>query len=118
MTTVERIKAICKERHIPLARLERDCGFANAYISQLRKGTVPNDRLIKIADYLSVSPAYLSGLEEQAEVGDVIRSDQERKLLLSFRGAGKMTDEEYEEWQSVFEATLDVYLKARGKKRQ
>ena len=118
MTTVERIKAICKERKIPLARLERDCGFANAYISQLRKGTVPNDRLMKIADYLSVSPAYLSGLEEQVEVGDVVRSDHERKLLLSFRGAGKLTDEEYADLQSMFEATLDVYLKARGKKRQ
>lgn len=36
MTSVERVKTICKERKIPLSRLERECGFANGYISQLK----------------------------------------------------------------------------------
>lgn len=64
MTSVERVKAICKERGIPLSRLERECGFANAYVSQLKKGTFPEDRLRKIADYLKLSPEYLATGEE------------------------------------------------------
>lgn len=37
MNTVDRIKEICKERRIPLSRLEKACGFANGYIGQLKK---------------------------------------------------------------------------------
>lgn len=64
MNTVDRIKAICKERKIPISRLERDLGFGNAYISQLRKGDMPFERLTKVAEYLHVSEKYLSTGEE------------------------------------------------------
>ena len=59
MNSVERVKAICKERKIAISKLEKDCGFANGYIGQLRKGTFPADRLSTIAAYLSLSPEYL-----------------------------------------------------------
>lgn len=59
MNTVERIKKICKERKIPLSKMERELGFANGYISQLRKGTLPADRLMKIAEYLNEDYDYL-----------------------------------------------------------
>jgi len=65
MNSVERVKAICKERKIPIARLERDLGFANAYIAQLRKGEFPGERLHSIADYLGVSVDYLLYGEER-----------------------------------------------------
>ncbi len=39
MTSVERVKAICKGRKIPISRLEKDLGFGNGYIGQLKKGT-------------------------------------------------------------------------------
>ncbi len=64
MTTVEKVKAICKERKIPISRLERDLGFANGYIGQLKKGTFPDDRLSAIADYLNVQVSYLTGESE------------------------------------------------------
>ena len=60
MNTVERIKALGKERKTPVSRLEKELGFANGYIGQLKKGTVPNDRLMKIADFFNVSPEYLT----------------------------------------------------------
>ena len=60
MNTVERIKAICKERKIAISKLEKDCGFANGYIGQLRKGTMPDDRLNTVSDYLGISAAELS----------------------------------------------------------
>lgn len=54
MNTVEKIKKICKDRKIPVSRLEKDLGFANGYISQLKKGTIPYDRLLKICKYLDI----------------------------------------------------------------
>ena len=55
MNSVERVKELCKERKIPISKLEKDLGFSNGYIGQLRKGVFPSDRLILIADYLKVS---------------------------------------------------------------
>ena len=63
MNSVERVKAICKERKLPISKLEKDLGFSNGYIGQLRKGTFPAERLIAIAEYLSVSTDYLLGKE-------------------------------------------------------
>ena len=33
MNSVERVKAICKERKIPISRLEKECGFSNGYLN-------------------------------------------------------------------------------------
>lgn len=64
MNSVEKVKALCKERKIPISRLEKELGYANGYIGQLRKGTFPNDRLVEIANYLNVPTAYLTGEEQ------------------------------------------------------
>lgn len=69
MNTVERIKMICKERKIPLSRLERECGFSNGYIGQLRKGSIPDDRLLKIANYLGMTVDQLTGVQTDAQPG-------------------------------------------------
>lgn len=67
MNCVERVKQICKERKIPISRLEKDLGFSNGYIGQLKKGIFPADRLSKIASYLNLSAEYLMG--ESGDVG-------------------------------------------------
>lgn len=59
MNSVDLVKSICKERRIPISKLERDLGYANGYIGQLRKGTFPANRLSEIAQYLSVPVEYL-----------------------------------------------------------
>lgn len=61
MDSVEKVKNICKQRKIPISRLERDLGYSNGYISQLRKGVFPSDRLIEIANYLDVPLGSLIG---------------------------------------------------------
>lgn len=66
MDSVERVKVICKGRKLAISKLEKDLGFGNGYISQLRKGMFPADRLAKIAAYLSVSEEYLLYGEEKA----------------------------------------------------
>lgn len=60
MNTVERIKMICKERKIPISKLEKECGFGNGYINQLRKGSIPDDRLRVVSDFLKISVDELS----------------------------------------------------------
>lgn len=37
MNSVDRVKELCKEYKIPVSRLEKELGFSNGYISQLRK---------------------------------------------------------------------------------
>lgn len=66
MTSVDRVKALCKERKIPISKLERDCDFSNGYIRGLREGKFPSDRLQVIADYLHVSVPWLLNGEEEA----------------------------------------------------
>lgn len=61
MNSVERVKKLCKDRKIPISRLEKELGFANGYISQLRKGVFPSNRLVEIAEYFGVSVDYLLG---------------------------------------------------------
>ena len=59
MNSVDLVKKICKERKIPLSRLERELGYGNGYIGQLRKGTIPSDRAVDIAKYLGIDLQYL-----------------------------------------------------------
>lgn len=66
MNSVERVRKLCKERKIPVYRLEKDLGYANGYINQLRKGVFPADRLLEIANYFSVSVDFLmTGVETE-----------------------------------------------------
>lgn len=76
MNCVERIKAICKERKIPISKLERDLGFANGYIGQLRKGVLPSDRLVQVAEYLSVTPNYLISGEDKITTPTLTEKDR------------------------------------------
>ena len=75
MNAVERVKTICKERKIPISKLESDCGFANGYIGQLRKGVFPDDRILKIAEYLNVSVDYLMTGKEVEFIVETARKD-------------------------------------------
>ena len=59
LTCVERIKNICRSRHIPISQLEKECGFANGYIGKLKEGTMPADRLLQVSHYLNMSYEYL-----------------------------------------------------------
>lgn len=87
MTTTERILSICKDRGIPIYRLEKACGFSNAYISRLKKGFIPDEKLSLIADYLGLSMDFL----KHGEAGDADPPPPESKeiemLLMEARKA-------------------------------
>lgn len=80
MNTVERIKQLCKQRGIPISKLEKDLGFANGYIGQLRKGVLRSDRLNVIAEYLQVSSNYLMGNEKEQKKTPVLTAKDERDI--------------------------------------
>lgn len=61
MDSVELVKKICKERKIPISKLETKCEFSNGYIRKLKEGKFPSDRLVKIAEFLNVTTDYLLG---------------------------------------------------------
>ena len=88
MNAVDRIKEICAERKIAISRLEKDLGFSNGYIAQIKDGAIRADRLLAIASYLGVEPAYLltGEKEKPATDGDGFESefnlsDNQKKLL-------------------------------------
>ena len=54
MTSVEKIRELCKQRGIAVSKLERDCGFSNGYIRGLRHGQLPIDKVARVAEYLNV----------------------------------------------------------------
>jgi len=104
MTSRDRVIAICKERNLPISRLEADCGFSNGYIRSIKRG-LPADRLFKIAEYLGVSPAYLNtGIEEESaakpeetdddlmELRQAMRERPEVAFLMKLAVNGKTSD--------------------------
>lgn len=121
MTTVERIKSICKERNIPISRLEKDLNFGNAYIAGLKKGTVPDDRLKLIAEYFGVSVDYLiTGkekeggekyylTEETAKMAQAIFENRELRMLFD-----AAQDASPDDLQTVHSMLLALKRKERG----
>ena len=64
MDPIQRIKYLCEMSEISVSKLERECGFSNSYLSNLRAGKMPADRLQKVADYFQVSTKFLLTGEE------------------------------------------------------
>lgn len=81
MNSVERVKFICKQRKIPISKLEKDLGFSNGYIGQLRKGIFPADRLAQISEYLSCTPEFLLYGSEKENAPAQIESERDKEIL-------------------------------------
>ena len=89
--SVQLVRDICKQRSIPIAKLEKDCGFANGYLNPKKQTKLPYDRAIVIAEYLDISPDYiLNGKQKNTPAGsdkraDIELSQAERDLICKFR---------------------------------
>lgn len=82
MSTVDKVKKICKSRKIPISRLEKDLGFSNGYINQLRKGTFPSDRLALISKYLDVPISELLG-DNVSDTSDTLTASDRKDIAKS-----------------------------------
>lgn len=92
MNSVEIVKALCKERKVPISKLEKTLGFGNGYVSQLKKGTFPSDRLSLIAEYFNVSVSYLLGEEKEKPTLSGEQISEAKKKVID--GLEDMTEEE------------------------
>lgn len=120
MNSVERVKQICKDKKIPISKLERDLGFSNGYIRQLKKGVFPDNKLISIAHYLNVTVEYLmtgKSTEWNPELTEKDERDLKTKLndILNSLDSdtGLMFDGEPldEETRELFTASLEHALR-------
>ena len=104
MTTVQLVKDICKTRGIPISKLEKSCGFANGYISQLKKGDIPSNRLVKISEYLDLPLSYfleLSKLNDEDSMIEIYLTDPSIKKMVLFAG-GKIPLEHRKKYINAF----------------
>ena len=52
---IERIKEICKQKKIPVSKLEKDLGYGNGYLNPKKVSDIKASRLLEILDYLEIS---------------------------------------------------------------
>lgn len=91
MDLKERIKYLCKIKHISMNSVEESLGFAKGYLSKLDKSKPNSAKMIKIAEFFNVSVEYLmTGINSSpttpAELTDYIKpfSDKENELVETF----------------------------------
>ena len=119
MDSVELVLKICKERGIPISKLERDCGFSNGYVKKLKEGKFPSDRLQKIADYLNIDIATLLGLdrqisfektyyfnEETAKLAQEMYEDKDMQSLFHIKS--KMDPKKFEAYMNFIKAQFKL----------
>ncbi len=120
MDGVELVKKICKERKIPISRLERDCGFSNGYIRKLQEGKFPSDRLLKIAQYLDVPFSYLMTGEEKEDSKRYYLNDETAEMaqkLFENRDLRVLFDAAKDASPEDLKTTYDMLMALKRKER-
>lgn len=120
MDSVELVKKICKERKIPISRLERDCGFSNGYIRKLQEGKFPSDRLLKIAQYLDVPFSYLMTGEEKEDSKRYYLNDETAEMaqkLFENRDLRVLFDAAKDASPEDLKTTYDMLMALKRKER-
>ena len=80
---VEKIRAICKAKGIPVSRLEKDLGYANGYLNPKKAETLRLDRVAEIAQYLGVPLSDIDDNSPENRTVSMLQSlrDEDRALL-------------------------------------
>ena len=88
-TTVERVREICKEKGIPISKIERDLGFGNGYLNPQKAKEIKLDRAVAISKYLSVSLGDLLGYDDDSKTPALTSkgglSEKDIRLIQWFR---------------------------------
>lgn len=75
----ERIRTLCKEKGYTITGMEKDLGFSKGSLSKIDKSNPSQDRVLKIANYLGVSPeSIMTGKNADGE--DYYIDDEAREL--------------------------------------
>ena len=73
MEIVNNIRSLCKEKGIPISKIEKDLGYGNGYFNPKKLKSIPSDRLVEIAEYLNMSVNELLECESGSILGKNIR---------------------------------------------
>lgn len=66
LNSVQYVRSVCREKNIPIAKLEKECGFANGYLNPKKIAKIPYDRAQLISKYLAIPvEAILEGGENK-----------------------------------------------------
>lgn len=76
MTTLERIKDLCKQFNISVTILEENLNFPKNTLYQWNKRTPSVEKLEKVADYFNVSTDYLLGRTDKKRYYDLSEKDE------------------------------------------
>lgn len=112
------IEELCQERSITVTEMCRELKINRSSLSELKQGRAKSlsaDKTIKIANFFSVSPSYLTGESEiRAIATNKGITDNDLKFAL-FNGADEITDEMFEEVKQFAEM---VKLREEAKKNK
>lgn len=88
--SVEFVREICRQRKIPVSKLEQDCGFSNGYLNPKKLTKIPYDRALTIAEYLGVSAGLiLTGKESENAPAEPGKRDILDEVDVAFYGEFK-----------------------------
>lgn len=54
MTAVEYVRMICKEKRIPISKMEKDLGYGNGYFNPKKLKKIPISKAPEVAEYLGI----------------------------------------------------------------
>lgn len=60
-STIENVRKICREKGIPISRIEKDLGYGNGYLNPKKAKSISYERIIEISKYLQVPASRLTG---------------------------------------------------------
>ena len=126
MNLYEKIKMLCKEREISIAKLESELGFGNGSIRKWGNAAPATDRLEKVADYFHVSTDYLLNREDKkielnardekdiAKSLERIMDNLENGEALAY--GGEVPEEDKELYRVAIQGALEM-IKIKNKER-
>ena len=119
----ERFVQLLQENGITAYRVSKDTGVTQTTLSDWKtgRGNPKTATLKKIADYFGVSLDWLAGSSEQRNISnDLEQSDifYNPKVQVVFRHLEQVPQEDRDQLIKNFENTIDLYLQAKGIKKE
>lgn len=112
MTTLDRVKVLCKNRGITVKRLEEELDIPNNTIYQWKRIAPSLDKIQKVADFFNVSIDYLLGRTEQKNIPE----NNTVHTIAAHHDGEEWTKEELEEIEE-FKRFVIMKREARNKKK-
>lgn len=74
-TGVEYIREACKQKNIPVSKLEKDLNYSNGYLNPKKLKKIPYDRAVQISRYLNIDINIILG-NESTEADSLTQKDE------------------------------------------